>query len=88
MKNYQFYHIYPLGMLDKLANPKNEQNLTTIEKLIPHLEEMNINALLIGPIFQSVYHGYETIDYRTIDERLGNNEMFQASRPSSKPVPR
>lgn len=76
MKNYQFYHIYPLGMLDKLSN-NNNLNLASLRDFIPHLKEMHINAVQIGPIFESVYHGYDTIDYKQIDRRLGNNEHFK-----------
>jgi glycosidase len=75
MKNYQFYHIYPLGMLDKL-NGNNELNLLYLNKFIPHLKELNINALYIGPLFESKYHGYDTIDYNKIDFRLGTNNNF------------
>ena len=76
MKNYQFYHIYPLGMLDKLNN-NNDLNLRNLTEFITHLKEMHINALQIGPIFESVYHGYETIDYKKIDSRLGSNDDFK-----------
>lgn len=76
MKNYQFYHVYPLGMFDKLSNT-NDLNLNSLSEFIPHLKEMHINALLIGPIFESVYHGYDTIDYSIIDRRLGSNHDFK-----------
>lgn len=76
MKNYQFYHIYPLGMLDKLRN-SNDLNLNNLSDFIPHLKDMNINALQIGPIFKSIYHGYDTVDYKQIDPRLGSNEDFK-----------
>jgi glycosidase len=82
MKAYQFYHIYPLGMLNKLgknsSKQSNEGNLKDIEDFIDHFKEMSINGLYIGPIFESVFHGYDTIDYRKIDSRLGDNAMFQS----------
>lgn len=78
MKNYQFYHIYPLGMLNQLEeNSKPKYQLNNIEAFIPHLKSMNINGLYIGPIFESVYHGYDTKDYKLIDQRLGNHDMFK-----------
>lgn len=48
-----------------------------IEKLlgwIPHLREMQVNALYLGPVFESSEHGYDTSDYYTLDRRLGANE--------------
>ena len=77
-----FYHIYPLGFC---GAPKYAHEQTTcqnrIKKLIdwiPHLQEMKINALYLGPIFASYEHGYDTSDYRLIDPRLGSNEDFMA----------
>jgi len=67
MKNYQFYHIYPLGML------KN-QTLPYLHGFIPHLKSMNINGIYLGPVFSSVHHGYDTIDYLNVDQRLGTND--------------
>jgi len=78
MKNYQFYHIYPLGMLNKLdSNSTNNFNLTYLNKFSSHLKDININAVYIGPIFESKYHGYDTIDYEKIDRRLGSNSDFK-----------
>ena len=72
-----FYHIYPLGALG--APKKNEytepvHRLTELMDWIGHLKKMHFNALYIGPLFESVGHGYETTDYRKLDSRLGTNE--------------
>jgi len=75
MKNYQFYHIYPLGMLNKLQG-NDTRTLQDLNAFLPHLRSMNINALYIGPIFESQYHGYDTIDYERIDPRLGEEDDF------------
>jgi glycosidase len=48
--------------------------LGTLIPWIEHIKESGFNALYIGPLFQSVGHGYETTDYRTVDSRLGTNE--------------
>ncbi len=34
-------------------------------------------AIYIGPLFESGSHGYDTIDYRLVDRRLGTNEEFK-----------
>jgi len=72
-----FYHIYPLGMLDAPKQNeygKVEHRLPKLKKWIPHLSGMGVNAVYIGPLFESVGHGYETTDYKKLDTRLGDNK--------------
>ena len=72
-----FYHIYPLGFT---GAPKEnsygepEHRLRTLFPWISHIKEIGCNAIYIGPLFESVGHGYETTDYRKLDSRLGTNE--------------
>ena len=75
-----FYQIYPLGFCGVLEQGKvyeNSNRLSKIEEWIPHLKEMNINALYLAPIFESTNHGYDTKDYYEVDKRLGSNEDFK-----------
>ena len=76
-----FYHIYPLGFFGcDMENKGGDNESHKILKLIdyiPHMKYIGINALYIGPIFQSATHGYDTTDYRRIDTRLGTNEDFK-----------
>lgn len=72
-----FYHIYPLGMTDapKQNNYEvSEHRLLTLIPWISHIKEIGCNALYIGPLFESVGHGYETTDYKKLDSRLGTNK--------------
>ena len=72
-----FYHIYPLGLTGAPAkNPYGEpvHRLNTLSSWIDHIKEIGCNGLYIGPLFESVGHGYETTDYRKVDTRLGTNE--------------
>ncbi len=72
-----FYHIYPLGMT---GAPKQnfygevEHRLNTLRPFISQIKKLGFNALYIGPLFESVGHGYETTDYKKLDTRLGTNE--------------
>ena len=72
-----FYHIYPLGMT---GAPKQNSygevvhRLNTLLPWISHIKKIGCNALYIGPLFESVGHGYETTDYKKLDSRLGTNE--------------
>lgn len=76
-----FYHIYPLGLCgcEKNNSDINESidRISKIVKWIPHFKEIGINAIYMGPVFKSSCHGYDTIDYKLIDERLGSNEEFK-----------
>lgn len=72
-----FYHIYPLGLTGApKTNDYSEQEhrLNTLLPWISHIREIGCNALYIGPLFESVGHGYETTDYKKLDSRLGTNE--------------
>ena len=72
-----FYHIYPLGLT---GSPKKNDYGEPVHRLrsllswVSHLRRLGMTALYIGPLFESVGHGYETTDYRKVDSRLGTNE--------------
>ena len=72
-----FYHIYPLGLLGCPHENKYEEPVRRLKELKPwidHIRETGFNAIYIGPLFESVGHGYETTDYKKLDSRLGTNE--------------
>ncbi|MBQ3557962.1 MAG: alpha-amylase [Agathobacter sp.] len=75
-----FYHIYPLGMT---GAPKQNEYGEPVERLnqilpwISHIKNIGCNAIYIGPLFESVGHGYETTDYKKLDSRLGTNETLK-----------
>ncbi|MBE6041088.1 MAG: alpha-amylase [Clostridiales bacterium] len=72
-----FYHIYPLGLTGAPEQNDYSEPVHRLEGLIPwigHIKDIGCNALYIGPLFKSVGHGYETTDYRTVDNRLGTND--------------
>ncbi len=74
-----FYHIYPLGMLGAPFENTDDtisHRLRELNDWIPHLNSLGITAIYIGPIFESSTHGYDTIDFKKIDRRLGTEEDF------------
>ncbi len=80
-ENAVFYHIYPIGYfgcprVNDAASEPTHKLLKLIDD-IPHIKELGCNAIYFGPVFESVAHGYDTIDYRTIDRRLGTNDDFK-----------
>ena len=73
------YNIYPLGFCGapKENDFKQEYRLDKIYGWIDHMKSMSVNALVFNPVFESSKHGYDTIDYKKIDCRLGDNESFK-----------
>lgn len=72
-----FYHIYPLGLTGApTQNPYGApaHRLDAIIPWIDHIRQIGCTGLYIGPLFESVGHGYETTDYRKVDSRLGTND--------------
>ena len=74
-----FYNIYPLGFC---GAPKQNDGVLTyrldkIYDFIEHFKELGVNAIVFNPVFESSRHGYDTIDYKKIDCRLGDNESFK-----------
>lgn len=75
-----FYHIYPLGLCGAPArNDFSSPATPRLEKIntwIPHLRELGVNALYLGPLFESTAHGYDTADYYHVDRRLGSDQTL------------
>nr|WP_321442984.1 alpha-amylase family glycosyl hydrolase [uncultured Cohaesibacter sp.] len=75
-----FWHIYPLGFV---GAPKKgdvaegcDHRLDHIVDWLDYAVELGVSALMLGPIFASSTHGYDTIDYFRIDPRLGDEADF------------
>lgn len=76
------YHIYPLGFCGVLyGNDFKSEPRHEIKKInsewIEHIKNAGFNTVYFGPLFESVYHGYDTADYYTIDRRLGTDNDFK-----------
>ncbi len=76
-KDAIFYHIYPLGFCgapyqnDFYAPAENR--LDILLPWMDHIQSLGVNAVYLGPVFQSSSHGYDTADYYQVDRRLGDN---------------
>ncbi len=71
-----FYQIYPLGACGAPFE-NDHQFVHRLEKLdgwIDDLGKLGVDCILLNPVFDCVSHGYDTIDYFTVDPRLGDNE--------------
>jgi glycosidase len=77
-----FYNIFPLGALgapeqNDFAAPPADR-LARLSDWLGPARDIGANAILLGPVFESSRHGYDTADLFTIDRRLGANEAFAA----------
>ena len=76
-----FYHVYPLGFCG--APDINQQGIQAINRIrkieewTQHMKSLGVNAIYLGPVFESKTHGYDTTDYYHIDKRLGSDEDFK-----------
>ena len=78
--NAVFYHIYPLGLCGCAHENDGQPVPGAFKKLdawAEHATKLGCTAIYIGPLFESGSHGYDTIDYRLVDRRLGTNEEFK-----------
>ncbi len=76
-----FYHIYPLGMTGAPKQNSYGEPVHRLNTLLPwltHIKNIGCNAIYIGPLFESVGHGYETTDYKKLDSRLGTNDDLKS----------
>ena len=77
----RFYHIYPLGLLDAPKENAYEAPVHRFKELknwVKLIADNGFNGIYIGPLFESVGHGYETTDYKKLDSRLGDNDDLKA----------
>ncbi len=70
-----WWHVYPLGFVGADttgADRTPTHDLRRLEGWLDDLIALGANGLLLGPVFASSTHGYDTIDYFRVDERLGD----------------
>jgi glycosidase len=74
-----WWHLYPLGFVGapirEGVRPDAEptHRLERLEPWLDHVIELGLNGLLLGPVFASETHGYDTVDHFRVDPRLGDD---------------
>lgn len=80
------WHVYPLGFTG--APVHGDESTAAIEPApgaarldhltgwLDYVQELGLNVLQLGPVFESATHGYDTLDYFRIDGRLGDDAAF------------
>ena len=74
-----WWHIYPLGFCGAPIRDGDHtpaHRIRRIENWLDYVIELGASGILLGPIFDSATHGYDTLDYFRIDPRLGDNADF------------
>ncbi|MCO6558192.1 MAG: alpha-amylase family protein [Bifidobacterium sp.] len=77
-----WWQVYPLGFCGAPVRPESDADRETVPRLdrlinwLDYMKGMGCDGLLLGPIFDSDTHGYDTIDFYKIDPRLGDDEAF------------
>jgi cyclomaltodextrinase / maltogenic alpha-amylase / neopullulanase len=75
-----FYHVYPLGYCGApRRNDLSSESVPRLDRLTADLgrvASLGFTALYLGPVFESVAHGYDPVDWRTVDRRLGDRDAL------------
>jgi len=77
-----WWHVYPLGFVgaerEAPADGAVTSRLGRLTGWLDYVVELGANGLALGPVFASGTHGYDTVDHRRIDPRLGTDADFDA----------
>ncbi|PJM74984.1 alpha-amylase [Bifidobacterium simiarum] len=76
-----WWQVYPLGFVGADIRPSGprrfgDRGLDSLIDWLDYVRDLGASGLLLGPIFESSTHGYDTLDYRHVDVRLGGDGAF------------
>jgi len=80
-ENTLWWHVYPLGFCGapiRYADPEPGPRLLRLLPWLDHAVDLGATGLLLGPVFASQTHGYDSLDQYRIDPRLGGDAEFDA----------
>jgi cyclomaltodextrinase / maltogenic alpha-amylase / neopullulanase len=76
-----FYHVYPLGYCGApRRNDLLSESVPRLDRLrsdLGRIASLGFTALYLGPVFESVAHGYDPVDWRRVDRRLGDRDALR-----------
>ncbi|WP_433163317.1 alpha-amylase family protein [Kribbella sp. CA-247076] len=72
-----WWQVYPLGFTGaEQTSGTVVHRLGRLDNWLDYALELGCSGLLLGPIFASETHGYDTVDHFRIDPRLGDDADF------------
>jgi len=85
-----WWHVYPLGFAgapvhdDQAVDPSPVvHRLGRVTAWLDHVADLGCTGVVLGPVFASQTHGYDTIDHFRVDPRLGDEgdlrQLFEAA---------
>lgn len=72
-----WWHVYPLGAVGAFPGEPpgpDEHRLRRLVGWLDHVVALGASGVLLGPVFASSTHGYDTVDHLRIDPRLGDDD--------------
>ena len=82
VRDVVWWHVYPLGFVG--AEPAAVPDRPVAHRLghlagwLDHAIALGASGLLLGPVFASMTHGYDTVDHLRVDPRLGDGADLDA----------
>ncbi|WP_028709361.1 alpha-amylase family protein [Propionicicella superfundia] len=71
-----WWQVYPLGSVGApIRDTDDTPGSHRLRRLLPwvhYAADLGVSGLLLGPVFASTSHGYDTLDHYRIDPRLGD----------------
>lgn len=80
LANQLWWHVYPLGALGAPIRQRptdgsdHGHRILRLINWLDYAAELGATGLLLGPVFESTAHGYDTLDHFSIDSRLGTED--------------
>lgn len=75
--DHVWWHVYPLGAVGAPIRERDAQlahRLGHLEGWLDYVAALGCTGLLLGPVFASATHGYDTLDHYRLDPRLGDDD--------------
>jgi glycosidase len=74
-----WWQVYPLGFLgaERSALPADapvQHRLPRLAQWLAYAVSLGVEGLVLGPVFASETHGYDTVDHFRVDARLGTED--------------
>ncbi|MGJ3508356.1 alpha-amylase family protein [Enemella sp. A6] len=77
-----WWHVYPLGAVGAPIHDRPDHDpghrLGRLTAWLDYVIELGCSGLLLGPVFDSTSHGYDTLNHFRIDPRLGDDADWDA----------